>query len=298
LESIKRRLRQLGFVWEEALVSISRSLWMSWVVIVTMAVSLSILGGFWMLSEELNDVAASIGSRIELMVFLDVDADAASTAREVRNLDGVQEVELVTREQAWEKLQTELGQEYDFRELVENPLPDTLRIKVDSPAEAPRVAREIGQLEAVEEIRYGQDLLAKIEQVARFTRLLGLAVTGILFMATLAVTGNTIRLAIQARRREIEIMQLVGASATFIHLPFLLEGLFFGLGGTVITAGVLFAWRTFVQSHLREIFPFLPIQTADLELLLLLGVLLAIGMGMGMIGSLLSVKRHLRQTAG
>ncbi len=298
MESIKRRLRQLGFVWEEALVSVSRSLWMSWVVIVTMSVSLSILGGFWMLSEELNDVATAIGSRIELMVFLDVEADAGSTARNVRDLPGVQEVNMVSRDEAWRQLQSELGQEYDFRELVENPLPDTLRVKVDTPSEAPKVAEQIAALDGVEDIRYGQDLLAKIEQVARFTRLLGLAVTGILFIATLAVTGNTIRLAIQARRREIEIMQLVGASSTFIHLPFLLEGLFFGLGGTLITAGILFAWRTFVQTHLQEIFPFLPIQTGDLELLLLLGVLLAIGMGMGMIGSLLSVKRHLRQTAG
>ena len=70
------------------------------------------------------------------------------------------------------------------------------------------------------------------------------------------------------------------------------------LGGTMLTAGVLFGWRTFVDARLRELFPFLPIQTENLETFLLLGVLLAIGMGMGMIGSLLSVKRHLRHTTG
>ena len=298
MESIKRRWRQLGFVWEEAMVSISRSLWMSWVVIVTMAVSLSILGGFWMLSEDLNDVAEAIGSRIEIMVFLDADADSASTARSVRNLEGVQEVSIISRDEAWRQLQSELGNEVDFRDLLDNPLPDTLRVKLIDPGDAPRIASELAHLDSVEDIKYGQDLLAKIEQIAQFTRLLGLVITGILFVATLAVMGNTIRLAIQARRREIEIMQLVGASSAFIHLPFLLEGLFFGLGGTMLTAGVLFGWRTFVDARLRELFPFLPIQTENLETFLLLGVLLAIGMGMGMIGSLLSVKRHLRHTTG
>lgn len=295
MESIKRLWRQFGFICEEALASITRSLWMSWVVIITMAVSLSILGGFWLLSEDLNALARSVGSKIEILVFLKDDAGPNATAALIRQMSDVASVELITREEAWKNLQTEMQSEFRFENLVENPLPNTLRVKMTDPDTTPAVAEQISKLSAVEDLKYGRELLAKIQQIAGFTQLLGLVITGLLLMATLAVIGNTIRLAVQNRRREIEIMQLVGASEGFIHWPFILEGMFFGFAGAAITAAVLFSWRIFVVSKLQELFPFIPLAADPVETLKIVGYLAAIGMGIGAVGSLISVTRNLKR---
>lgn len=293
MESIKRRWRQFEFVCEEALASITRSFWMSWVVIVTMAVSLSILGGFWLLSEDLNSLAHAVGSKIEIMVFLKDDASPQALTHSIRTMNGVASVELIPRDQAWQQLQTEMKSDIKFDNLLDNPLPNTLRIKMTDPDETPALAEQIAKLDGVEDLKYGRELLAKIQQIANFTQLLGLIITGLLLAATLAVIGNTIRLAVQNRRREIEIMQLVGASEGFIHWPFLLEGMFFGFAGAAITSLVLFAWRAFVVTKLQELFPFIPLVVSPLETLKILGYLCGIGMGIGAVGSLFSVTRHL-----
>lgn len=293
MESIKRRWRQFEFICEEALASITRSMYMSWVVIVTMAVSLSILGGFWLLSEDLNTLARSVGSKIEIMVFLKDDAEPAVATAAVRSIEGVESVDLIRREEAWRQLQAEMKSEFKFENLLDNPLPNTLRVRMSDPDLTPVIAEQIARLSTTEDIKYGRELLAKIQQIASFSQLLGLVVTGLLFMATLAVIGNTIRLAVQNRRREIEIMQLVGASEGFIHWPFLLEGMFFGFAGAGITGIVLFLWRAFIVTRLQELFPFIPLVADPLDTLKILGYLAAIGMGVGAAGSLISVTRHL-----
>jgi cell division transport system permease protein len=137
-------------------------------------------------------------------------------------------------------------------------------------------------------------LLAKIQQVAGFTKFLGIAITALLSVATLAVMGNTIRLTVQNRRREIEIMQLVGASDGFIRWPFLLEGVFFGFVGAVGTGIVLFLWRAFILARIQEMFPFVPMETDLFSTLKILAYLFAIGIGMGVFGSLISVKQYLK----
>lgn len=294
MESIKRRWRQFEFICEEALASVTRSWWMSWVVIISMSVSLSILGGFWLMSEDLNSLAASIGSKVEIMVFLKDDANPTSVSNAVRALEGVENVEIISREEGWKTLQEEMNAGMKFDNLLENPLPDALRVKMSDPNDTPGIAEKIALLSGIEEIKYGRELLAKIQQIASFVRLMGLVITGLLLLATLAVIGNTIRLAVQNRRREIEIMQLVGASQGFIHWPFLLEGMFFGLAGAALTGVVLFSWRTFILAKLQSLFPFIPIATNPMETVRVLLYLGIIGMGIGAIGSLISVTRHLK----
>lgn len=297
MESIKRRWRQFEFICEEALASVTRSWWMSWVVIITMSVSLSILGGFWLMSEDLNALAASIGSKVEIMVFLKDDANSTSVSNAIRALGGVETVEIITREQGWKTLQEEMNSGMKFDNLLENPLPDALRVKMTDPNDTPGIAEKIALLTGIEEIKYGRELLAKIQQIASFVRLMGLVITGLLLLATLAVIGNTIRLAVQNRRREIEIMQLVGASQGFIHWPFLLEGMFFGLAGALLTGVLLFAWRIFILSKLQSLFPFIPIAINPMETVRVLLYLGIIGMGIGAIGSLISVTQHLKPKA-
>lgn len=297
MESIKRVVRQAGFIVEEAVVSFTRAGWMSWVVIITMAVSLSILGGFWLLSDDLNSLASKVGSKVEVMVFLRDGADPAEAAATIKGLEGVSDVELIPKDDAWKQLQHDMRSQVRFDELVANPLPDTLRIKMSDSDQTPVVAEIVAKRPDVEDVNYGRDLLAKIQEAAGVLKLAGILITSLLFLATLAVIGNTIRLAVQNRRREIEIMQLVGASHAFIHWPFLLEGLLFGIFGAILSGGVLAGWRVFVLGKLQELFPFIPLEMSHLSTMRIVGYLALIGMGIGALGSMVSVKRHLTRSS-
>jgi cell division protein FtsX len=297
LESIKRFWRQIGFIGEEALASITRSGWMSWVVVMTMAVSLTILGGFWLLSEDLYGLARSVGSKVEIMVFTKDSANPAQMAADIRAMDGVQEVGIIPKDEAWASLQKDMKGRVRFDALLENPLPDTLRVKVLDSDDTPDVAAAIATMSGVEDLNWGQSLHAKIQQIATFTRLIGILITGLLMAATFAVIGNTLRLAVQSRRKEIEIMQLVGAGEAFIHSPFLLEGMLFGLTGALLTGGALAGWRVFIITKLQELFPFVLLDASPLAVVKVLGYLIAIGVGIGALASWFSVRRHLRRQA-
>ncbi len=295
MESIKRYWRQIGFIGEEALASITRSGWMSWVVVMTMAVSLTILGGFWLLSDDLYSLARSVGSKVEIMVFTKDSANVSEMAADIRAMDGVREVSIIPKDEAWASLQQEMKGRVRFDALLDNPLPDTVRVKVLDAEDTPEIAAAIAQMKGVEDLNWGQSLHAKIQQIATFTRLIGILVTGLLMVATFAVIGNTIRLAVQSRRKEIEIMQLVGAGEAFIHSPFLLEGMIFGLAGALLTGGALAGWRTFIIMRLQELFPFVILDASPTIIFRVLGYLVAIGVGIGALASWVSVRRHLRR---
>ena len=170
-----------------------------------------------------------------------------------------------------------------------------MRVKVLDSEDTPEVAAAIAEMEGVEDLNWGQSLHAKIQQIATFIRLIGILITGLLMAATFAVIGNTIRLAVQSRRKEIEIMQLVGAGEAFIHSPFLLEGMLFGVAGALLTGGALAGWRTFIITKLQELFPFVILNSSPMVVVQMLGYLVAIGVGIGVLASWVSVRRHLRR---
>ncbi|HEY9764939.1 MAG TPA: permease-like cell division protein FtsX, partial [Chroococcales cyanobacterium] len=262
--------------------SLRRSGWMSWVVIGTMAVSLTILGGFWMVTDDLNVLARAIGSKVEILVFVKDGSSVAALDNEIRQLQGIDAVTAIPKDEAWKTLQKDLKTTMSFDNLLENnPLPNALKVKVVDPKDTPEIAEKITQMNGVDEINYGKELLAKIQQIAGFTKFVGIAITVLLSIATMAVMSNTIRLTVQNRRREIEIMQLVGASDGFIRWPFLLEGAFFGMAGAGFTGLFLLFWRTVVLTRLQDLFPFIPLEEGTFSTMKVIGYILAIGVCMG-----------------
>jgi cell division transport system permease protein len=273
----------------------ARSAWMSWLVVVTIAVSLSILGGFWLISQDLQLVARQVGSNVPIVVFLTDEANPRGVEELLRQVPGIRDIKLITKEQAWREMQEDMRSRMTFDNLLDqNPLPNSFSIQTDNGDVTAAVAERITQIQGVEEISYGGDLLKKIQEFATFVRTAGLAISGILGAASLAVIMNTIRLAVMARRREIEIMHLVGASNSFIAWPFLIEGMLFGLFGSMLTAAALFAWRSFTFGKWQALLPFVPMRLDYLETTQVLACLTAIGMLWGTIGSALSVRRHIR----
>jgi cell division transport system permease protein len=295
LESIKQFFRITEFVAQEALASMARSAWMSWLVVVTIAVSLSILGGSWLVVQDLRAISHEIGSQVKLQVFLNADADAKGVEQVVKEMPNIKSTTIVLKDQAWEQLQSDMKSKMTFDNLLdENPLPDTLSVETLDPMKTAETAEAIKKLQGVDDVEYAADLLKKLGEIATFLRAAGFTIAGVIGLASLAVIMNTIRLAVMSRKREIEIMHLVGASNSFIAWPFLLEGMLFGLFGTILTAGALFGWRYFTFGKWQQLFPFVPMQMDLLGVAWTVAWLALIGMGLGALGSMLSVRKHIR----
>lgn len=294
------RLTSLGFLIHEAFLNIRRNGLMSLAALGTVTVSLTVLGASLWTVFRLNEYAELQPHRFDRIdLFLPVEADRAralALKEQIEKLPEVQQVRLITKEQAWSDIQT--GEPALTEAIEENPLPDKLETtirdvaKVDGmakrfrdPAQFPDVAKV---LDASEEVRVMLGL-------ARVVKVVGGCASIGLFIATLFIVYNTIRLTVFARRREIRTMQLVGATPGFIRLPLLLEGLFHGIIGAIFAGGAILLCGHEVS---RFIMSFRSPLVGDMPSLLspfhIVGALIVIGAFVGFIGSYLAMRRFLK----
>jgi cell division transport system permease protein len=143
-------------------------------------------------------------------------------------------------------------------------------------------------------VRYGQGVVDKLLELTYWIRLVGLAIVALLGLCSIFLIATTIRLTLFARRREIGIMKMVGATDWYVRWPFLLEGVILGATGALLAIALLYLSYRTLASKIMETLPFLPLMNSTLVLLQLFGGLLATGAVLGMVGSLISVHRYLQ----
>lgn len=294
MESLNKILRQLQFTIQEALTNFIRSGWMAWIVITTMTASMTVFGAFIMIMKDFSFIANTVSSRIQIVAFLKKEAPLEKTHAAVSMIDGVSKVEMITKEKAWQELKNELKNSIEADNIKnQNPLPDTLQITVNDPKEIELIAQKIKAITDIEEIKYSKELADYIDQISRIVKMVGFMITGVFALATLAIIVNTIRLAVNSRKNEIEIMRLVGATNWFIRMPFLLEGVFFGFFSAILTSIFLVLWRTFSITQIKTFLPFIPIEEEPAMIWDVISATIIISVLVGFIGSSFSVTRYL-----
>jgi cell division transport system permease protein len=294
LESVRKFLRQLEFTFQEAINNFIRSGWMSTIVVTTMVASLSIFGGFWLLVKDFNFLATSVGSKLQIIAFLKKDANLEKVNEIVSAYDGVSKVDAIPKDKGWKDLKNDLQNNLEMENIGnQNPLPDSLQITVGEARNVEAIAMKVKEMPEIEEIKYSKELADYIEKISHLIRLVGVVITGIFGFATLAIIVNTIRLAVNARKNEIEIMRLVGATNWFIRMPFLLEGIFFGFCSAVFTSIILIVWRSFSIAQVKKLFPFIPVFDEPNIIQNVIIYTLVISIAIGFIGSMFSVHRYL-----
>jgi len=158
----------------------------------------------------------------------------------------------------------------------------------------PAVADTVRRLSGVDNVVYGQKIVARLLQLGAVMRRIGIGVIAVFLVVAGIIISNTIRLTVFARRREIAIMQLVGATSTYIRLPFICEGLLDGLIGALLAIALLAIARAALWPRLLEALPWAQLTIAPLDARLLSLELLAVGAAIGGVASWISVGRHLR----
>jgi len=291
-------LRQAYYIFQEVGRSLIRNSLLNFAAVGTTAISLFVLGVGVLLVINTNEIAKTIESDIEIMVYMRhnlAEEDALTLEPLIDNISGVQETTFISRDEALKSLVKQFGDEVEESVGEENPLPDTIKVKISDPREVNKIAAEIEDLPGVESVRYGgQDFVKKLFSLTNWVRIIGLLLITLLGLCGIFLIATTTRLTIFARRREINIMKYVGATDWFVRWPFLLEGIILGFFGALLAVGVLYFSYGALIAKIQETISFLPLVNSSAVLFRIFEGLLAIGIVMGAVGSTFSVRRYLR----
>jgi cell division transport system permease protein len=288
---------KLKFFLGEVLRNFSRNTGMQVTAIGTVAITIVLLGLFLFVRAALADIGGRFLDQIEVSAYLRAEVTPAQVTAIAHFLAAdprVASAQFVPKKQGLAELRERTKGTIDTALLTENPLPDKFRIKTRVPDEVPAVAASVRRLSGVENVVYGQKIVARLLQLGAVLRRIGIAVIVAFLVVAGIIISNTIRLTVFARRREIAIMQLVGATGTYIRLPFICEGLLDGIIGALLAVGILTVARVALWPRLLEALPWAQLAVMPVDARLLVAELVAVGAAIGVVASWISVGRHLR----
>ncbi len=263
----------------------------------TVAVTIVLLGAFLFVRATLAGLGTEVLNQIEISAYMTGDATPAQVATvesALRADPRVLSVTFVSKKQGLADFRNQNRGTIDMSLLTENPLPDKLRVKVKAPETVSAVAASIQRLPNVGNVVFASDLVARLLQAGSVLRSIGIGVIVVFIVVAGIIISNTIRLTVFARRREIAIMQLVGATNTYIRMPFICEGLLAGILGALVALALLAVAKLAVWPHLVENLSWLSLNNAHIDGTAMALELLLVGAVVGAVASWISVGRYLR----
>lgn len=286
--------RTFCYFLREALHGLVRNRLMTLTAMGIITIGLFLFGLFFLITANLQYFTTLAWSEIELRVFLEPSiTDPAAVGTQLAALPGVAKTTFTSKADGAAALEHMFGQKNLFLG-NENPLPDAYSLTLTKTADPQEVTRLATAIPGVDEVVFGQDLVNFLELATRFTLIVGLTLLVLTALAVLYIVVNTIQLTVYARRNEIEIMKLVGATDTFVRWPFLLEGIVLGLCGAALAGFLLTEGYDLLVHRLHLYRRFLPLLAGQEIKLQLLVALFAMGLFFGGFGSHVSLKRHLK----
>ncbi|WP_342560436.1 permease-like cell division protein FtsX [Psychrobacillus sp. FSL W7-1457] len=293
------KARTAGRHFRDSLKSISRNGWMTFASVSAVTVTLLLVGVFVMIMMNLNKVADDLERDVEVKIYVELTAseeDIAKLQEDIKNIPGVAELVYATKGEELKKLVMDFGSDLELYE-QENPLHNVFYAKAVDPQETEAIAKEIDKLDNTFEVSYGEGKIERLFSVLNMGRNVGVVLILALLFTAMFLISNTIRITIVARRRDIEIMKLVGATNWFIRIPFILEGMWLGILGAIvpITLVTVLYYNLYNAlqpklelGNLFNLLEFSPFIYQLNALILLMGVLI------GIWGSFMSVRKFLR----
>ena len=288
---------KVKFFLGEVLRNFSRNTGMQLTAIGTVAITIVLLGLFLFVRAALADAGNRLLDQIEISAYLRPDATAAQAAAIGGFLakdPRIASAQFVPKKQGLAELRARTRGAIDTELLTENPLPDKFRIRVREPEAVDAVAATVRRLTGVDNVVYGQKIVQRLLALGGVLRRVGIGLILAFVGVASIIISNTIRLTVFARRREIAIMQLVGATNTYIRLPFICEGLLDGLIGALVALALLAGARAALWPRLLEALPWVQLTAMPVDARILAAQLILTGVAIGVLASWISVGRYLR----
>lgn len=288
--------RNIEFVIQEAFIGIWRNGVMAVAALTTIALSLSVLGAFLLLCMGTQSLIERELGKFEIGVYLSQSTprpEAEEIGRKIRQTSGVKEVLFIPKEDAWPEFKKTMASKLDLGGVEANPLPDAYRVKVHGAEVVQQVAQKIRGMEGIERVKEGRNELRHVLAVARFVRYVGALAIAVLIVVCVFIISNAIRLTVFARRHEIRIMQLVGATDGFIRTPLVIEGMLLGAIGAAISLCVIKLGGCYLAGVVAKMVPLFSTIPSGVNGAQFAWGLILTGALAGTIGSLLSIRKFL-----
>lgn len=289
----------LGFFLREAAKNMRLNALMSVTAVTTTAVCVLVLGVGLLVSAHVEGILRGVGKDVAITAFFPEDATREQVDDDRRTVEGypeVREVVFVSEAEALNRVKDMMSEQPEVMEgLGPDIMQASMEIRLTDPEASDAVAERLGAEGFTEEnLNYPQQTISQLNQVTGYVIWALRAATVLFLVASVLLISNAIRISIFARRKEIEVMKLVGASDGFVRTPFVLEGLAQGLIGATLAALVVAWGNAIFVDWARNALPFVPISSDAVNTLLVLVSLIVVGVLIGMIGSFVSVRRFLR----
>ena len=290
---------RLSYFLGQSLKGLWRNGIMSVASITVLMSCLVVMGSFALLILNIDVNLEKLGLLNEIVVFIDetkTDEEVAAIGEQIRALDNVAEVTFISNEQALEEEKAKYAEYSGLYELVEgdNPLRDSFVVKYEDNSKVSTLDYQIGQIDGIAKKNNRLDLATSIENVKSGISIVLIWFMAILFVVSIFVIINTIKLAVHSRRAEITIMRYVGATDWFVILPFIFEGIFIGLLSSALAFLIQWYMYSYVVKMMAGTFDFLTILGFNEIGYYVALIFLAIGVVTGIIGSTISTRKYLK----
>ncbi len=298
--------RSFGYLTKEGF----RNLWanrlMSFASVAVLLSCMIMMGSAFMLLVNIQSVIDSIESKNVIMVYVTQDADELSVSElgdQLKNLKNVSGVEFVDKETAFQNELDSLGTDATYFEGVENPLPDLYKVSVSSMENFDSTSKEIQKLDNVDSVRDDKDIANLLINIRSSVTYLSIGIIVLLMLVSLFIISNTIRITMFSRRLEISIMKSVGATNGFIRWPFVIEGILLGVISAIISLGAVWGVYEVVKRSVANMLGgILDIGSSLVPftnyVIIILVAFLIIGILSGVVGSMVSIQKYLKEQGG
>ena len=295
-------MSKIKYFFDQARKNIIRNGLMSVASLFTIVSCLVILGLFMVISMNLGVITDQIKDQCEIQVFLDMgtnDERVSLIQNQIAGMDNIKSVELYTKEQMLEEVKVTM---FDGKEELianftgdDNPFSDSFKIVLNDINFSGETAEEIAKIENVESVTNKQNVVNSVVTLSRNIRNFTIVLMALLLLVAIVIISNTVRLTVFNRRKEIGIMKYIGATDRFIRIPFIFEGVVIGFAGAVISFLLMLFGYSMLLAYLNNIgfqlFTLVEVKTVSLWMAI---VFLLAGCLIGMTGSMVSIKKHLR----
>ena len=293
-------LNSARYILRETVHSMKRNPWLSIASVLTVMVSLVILGFSVFFLANASNMAKSFESQLEIAAFVQngiTQTEFEELKTQIQDMPGVSSITVVTKDQALADFGKTMGgsQNNLLADLGgTNPFPDKLTVKATDPQNVIALADTISALPGVYKVRYGQGFVDKLLKFTQWLRWIGFGVVAAFGIAAIVLISINVKMNVFSRRREIQIMKLVGASNSFVRWPFLVEGLALGFVGGALAAGIVGMGYNWITMYVQSTLTFLPVVQNAILFRQVTGGLMLAGMAMGALGSGFSLQKFLR----
>lgn len=267
--------------------------------ILTVTLSMFILGVFLSAVLNINHMATYLESQVEMTVYLKDGIktdDVMAVGKQLKQLNGLKGISFTNKDQALANFRESMGDQAALLDSMNgNPLPASYKISFQSPDQLQDAVNLVKKYPQVDDVQYGQEIVEQLYRVAQFIRISGIILILFLAAAELFIISNTIRLTVFARRREIQIMKYVGATNGFVRWPFLFEGMLIGFIGSGISSILLWLCYRMIQEEIHNAgLVFIPLLAMYPFIVHVVIFLLAAGIIIGALGSAISLRKYMK----